>query len=223
MSAMLKEEDVGTLYVLANRDNTLAKVGLTRNGTPDVRADSYSREHGFHWRVYWQATTCHVGEAEARAHRALRYCRWTEVPGAREIFYTTPAKAKAVAAHCVVAPRAEQVQRDATAPIHAAEQPQVTAADQSYLEWKSRKEAAAEAARCETRPLRNTLEIGSIMVQAAIAIPILAIGALLMVAIGVGVYEDASHTRATFKYRSDKSVQADCPSGYHVVGLNCEK
>ena len=31
-------DDVGLLYVLANRDSSLAKIGMTRNGTPD-RAD----------------------------------------------------------------------------------------------------------------------------------------------------------------------------------------
>jgi hypothetical protein len=58
--------DVGTLYVLANRDNSLAKIGLTRSGKPDTRADDYSRAHSIQWHVYWFADTRNVAEAERR-------------------------------------------------------------------------------------------------------------------------------------------------------------
>ena len=45
-------DDSGTLYVLANRDASLSKIGMTSNGTPDARADHYAREHGIQWHVY---------------------------------------------------------------------------------------------------------------------------------------------------------------------------
>ena len=93
--------DIGTLYVLSNRDQSLAKIGLTRDGTPDARATDYERAHGIRWHVYWSAVTCHVTEAEAAAHRELDICRFALVPGAREIFHV---KAKRVAARYVVPP-----------------------------------------------------------------------------------------------------------------------
>lgn len=99
------EDDVGTLYVLRNRDFSLAKIGLTRSGTPDTRADNYARQHGIVWCVYWYAATCHVAEAEARAHHVLQDQRFSHVPGAREIFHVTPEKAKRVAERFVTAPR----------------------------------------------------------------------------------------------------------------------
>ena len=64
---LASDHDVGTLYVLANRDNSLAKIGLTRSGKPDTRADDYSRAHGIQWHVYWFADTRNVAEAERRA------------------------------------------------------------------------------------------------------------------------------------------------------------
>jgi hypothetical protein len=94
-------QDIGTLYVLANRDMSLAKVGMTRNGSPDTRADSYSREHGIEWHVFWMRPTQRVREAEAAAHRMMAAFRFSEVPGAREIFHLTPAKARAYAEQCV--------------------------------------------------------------------------------------------------------------------------
>jgi hypothetical protein len=94
--------DVGTLYVLSNRDQSLAKIGLTRGGTP--RATDYERAHGIRWYTYWSAVTCHVAEAEAAAHRELVICRFALVPGAREVFHVTPAKAKRVAERHVVPP-----------------------------------------------------------------------------------------------------------------------
>ena len=101
---MSDTNDVGTLYVLANRDMSLAKVGMTRNGTPDVRADSYSREHGIVWHVYWSAETTYVATAELSVHTALAHVRFAEVPGAREIFHLTPSKAKAVAMKHITTP-----------------------------------------------------------------------------------------------------------------------
>lgn len=103
----MSDFDIGTLYVLANRDNSLAKIGLTRSGKPDTRADDYSRAHGIQWHVYWFAHTRNVAEAEARAHRELAAFRFAMLPGAREIFHITPAKAQRVAALCVVAPKTE--------------------------------------------------------------------------------------------------------------------
>lgn len=107
--------DIGTLYVLSNIDGSLAKVGLTRNGSPDARATDYERAHGICWHVYWSAATCHVGTAEAAAHRELDIRRFALVPGARQIFHVTPAKAKRVAARCVVPPNGAARQPDARA------------------------------------------------------------------------------------------------------------
>jgi hypothetical protein len=46
--------------------------GLTRNGTPELRAQSYSEEHDTEeLEVYWQSMTLHVGAAEAQAHNIL--------------------------------------------------------------------------------------------------------------------------------------------------------
>ena len=64
---LASDHDVGTLYVLANRDNSLAKIGLTRSGKPDTHADDYFRAHGIQWHVYWFADTRNVAEAERRA------------------------------------------------------------------------------------------------------------------------------------------------------------
>jgi hypothetical protein len=96
--------DVGTLYVLANRDHSLAKVGMTRNGRPETRADDYGRQHGIQWRVYWSVVTCHVADAEASAHRALQDRRFSLLPEAREVFHCTPMLAKRIAERYVTAP-----------------------------------------------------------------------------------------------------------------------
>ena len=100
----MNDQDVGTLYVLSNRDRSLAKIGLTRNGTPDARATDYERAHGIRWHVYWSAVTCHVAEAEAAAHRELDICRFALVPGAQEVFHVTPQKAVRIAERFVIAP-----------------------------------------------------------------------------------------------------------------------
>jgi hypothetical protein len=100
----MDDQDIGTLYVLANLDRSLAKIGLTRDGTPDARATDYERAHGIRWHVYWSAVTCHVAEAEAAAHRELDICRFALVPGAREVFHVTPQKAKRVAEQFVITP-----------------------------------------------------------------------------------------------------------------------
>jgi hypothetical protein len=40
------DRDIGRLYVLSNRDQSLAKIGLARDGTPTARATDYERAHG---------------------------------------------------------------------------------------------------------------------------------------------------------------------------------
>jgi hypothetical protein len=161
--------DIGTLYVLANRDMSLAKVGLTRNGTPDTRANDYSREHGTQWHVYWSAVTCNVTEAEARVHSELAEFRFSMVPGAREIFHITPAKAQRVAERYVVATEAQLAQEHAECKRREREAAaaRVVQAEQdeearrmlddakrlerqvaAYNEWKRERDAAkAESAR----------------------------------------------------------------------------
>ena len=96
--------DPGTLYVLANTDHSLAKVGMTRNGTPDTRADAYSAAHGMQWHVYWSAVTNNVADAEAAAHRALQDRRFSLLPEAREVFHCVPAHAVRIAERYVIAP-----------------------------------------------------------------------------------------------------------------------
>ena len=101
-------DDSGTLYVLANRDASLSKIGMTRNGTPDARADDYARAHGIQWHVYWSARTANVAAAEASAHRDLQAQRFALTPDAREIFHVTPERAQRVAARYVIPPPGEQ-------------------------------------------------------------------------------------------------------------------
>jgi hypothetical protein len=96
--------DLGCIYVLSNTDHSLAKIGLTRGGTPDARATDYERAHGIRWHVYWSAVTCHVAAAEAAAHRELDICRFSLVPGAREVFHVTPHKAVRIAERFIIAP-----------------------------------------------------------------------------------------------------------------------
>jgi hypothetical protein len=100
-------QDIGTLYVLANRDSSLAKVGFTRSGTPDARADAYARDHGIQWHVYWSARTRNVAAAEANAHRDLQDRRFSLVPEAREVFHLTPQHAQRIAARYVVPPETD--------------------------------------------------------------------------------------------------------------------
>ena len=109
----MPDPDLGTLYVLSNRDQSMAKIGLTRDGTPSARASDYERAHGICWHVYWAAITCTVAEAEAAAHRELDVCRFALVPGAREVFHVTPAKAQRVAARYVVPPSGAAQQPEA--------------------------------------------------------------------------------------------------------------
>jgi hypothetical protein len=94
--------DVGLIYILANRDGSLAKVGMTRNGTPDARADDYSRQHGICWHVYWSCATLDVEAVEAACHRVLQDRRFSLVPEAREVFHVTPEKAVRIAERFVV-------------------------------------------------------------------------------------------------------------------------
>jgi Meiotically up-regulated gene 113 len=100
------DRDIGTLYVLANRDASLAKVGMTRNGTPETRAADYERQHGIQWtRVYWSALTENVQAVEARCHGALAPYRFAlSPPGATEIYHLIPEKAVRVAERYVIAP-----------------------------------------------------------------------------------------------------------------------
>jgi hypothetical protein len=100
-------DDVGLLYVLANRDSSLAKIGMTRNGTPDARATDYERAHGITWSVFWQAHTENVAQAEASAHHELAAYRFSLTPEAREIFHIVPTRAVAVALRYVVPPDGE--------------------------------------------------------------------------------------------------------------------
>ena len=100
----MDDQDIGTLYVLANQDHSLAKIGLTRNGTTDARADAYARDHGIRWHVYWSAVTDNVADAEAAAHRALQDRRFSLLPEAREVFHVTPQKAARIAEQFVVTP-----------------------------------------------------------------------------------------------------------------------
>jgi hypothetical protein len=108
--------DAGTLYVLANRDQSLAKIGLTRNGTPDARATDYERAHDIQWHVYWSARTLDVAAAEVAAHRALQAQRFALTPDAREIFHVTPAAAARIAARYVVAPDTDTDVTSGTSP-----------------------------------------------------------------------------------------------------------
>jgi hypothetical protein len=96
--------DIGVLYVLSNRDRSLAKVGLTRLGSPGGRAADYGRAHGIEWRTFWSAPTQRVGEVEARCHRALAPHRFANAPGCREVFHVTPETARAIALREVIAP-----------------------------------------------------------------------------------------------------------------------
>jgi hypothetical protein len=97
-------DDPGVLYVLSNVDASLAKIGLTRSGTPDARATAYERAHGITWSVFWQARTEHVAEAETNAHRELRDYRFVNAVGTTEVFHLTPQAAVAVAQRYVVPP-----------------------------------------------------------------------------------------------------------------------
>jgi hypothetical protein len=65
--------DIGTLYVLSNRDQSLAKIGLMRDGNPDARATDYERAHGIRWHVYRSAVTCNDS---GRTSSACGSWRW---------------------------------------------------------------------------------------------------------------------------------------------------
>ena len=103
---MPRFSDIGTVYVLTNRDRSLAKVGMTRLGTPTLRAAGYTRARGIEWRTYWSAPTRDVARVEARCHHDLKSCRFVNAPfGSREIFHCTPQHAQAVAMRRVISPR----------------------------------------------------------------------------------------------------------------------
>jgi hypothetical protein len=114
---MTNASDIGVVYVLANRDHSLSKVGMTRTGSPQLRADDYSRAHGIQWtHVYWQASTDNVAEVEAAAHRALADRRFALTPEAQEIFHTTPEVARRAAERFVVPVAGEAAPGHAAAP-----------------------------------------------------------------------------------------------------------
>jgi hypothetical protein len=99
---MPDHQDIGTLYALSNRDQSLAKIGFTRGGTPEQRAEDYSRAHAIKWHVYWSAATDDVEAVEARIHRALADRRFAMTPEAREIFFVTPHHAVRIAERFVI-------------------------------------------------------------------------------------------------------------------------
>jgi hypothetical protein len=101
---MSRGVDVGTLYILTNTDRSLAKLGLTRIGTPGKRAADYGRVHGIAWQVYWSAPTRNVGSVEAACHRALAAHRFVIAPLAHEVFHVTPQAARAIAERHVIPP-----------------------------------------------------------------------------------------------------------------------
>jgi hypothetical protein len=63
--------DPGTIYVLSNTDGSLSKVGMTRAGSPDARADDYSRKHGIQWHVY-----CRAAPRTSPRSRPPRIAHW---------------------------------------------------------------------------------------------------------------------------------------------------
>jgi hypothetical protein len=89
--------------VTANADRSLAKVGFTRTGTPDMRAADYERVHNFAWHVYWSAPTSDVAAVEARCHRALAAHRFVNTTGT-ETYHVTPEFARAVVERLVIPP-----------------------------------------------------------------------------------------------------------------------
>jgi hypothetical protein len=163
MSATMPQ-DVGMIYVLANTDNTTSKVGMTRNGTPDGRADDYSSEYGIKWRVYWSAHTANVAQVEARIHKMLEPWRHDFRPGAREIFGVPPHKAKVFAEQCVVPLKTteqlaaeqaerEQRQREAEARAHSARLAAEQEAQRARAETERQTRLAHEAQ--EARRVQN--------------------------------------------------------------------
>lgn len=64
--------DIGVIYVLANRDRSLSKVGLTRLGTPQGRAIGHTRAHGIEWCTYWSAPTRDVAKVRRPGGRLGR-------------------------------------------------------------------------------------------------------------------------------------------------------
>jgi hypothetical protein len=113
----MNASDIGVIYVLTNRDHSLSKVGMTCSGSPQLRADDYSRKHGIQWtHVYWQARTENVAEVEAAAHRALADRRFALTPEAAEIFHVVPEVARRAAERFVVPLAGDAGPTQATAP-----------------------------------------------------------------------------------------------------------
>jgi hypothetical protein len=100
---------VGTLYILTNRDKSLAKVGMTINGTPELRATDYEKAHGVFFEHFCSWQTQNVRAVEASVHRDLRPWQFDTNTSAREIFHTTPARAKAIALPYLIPLDREQI------------------------------------------------------------------------------------------------------------------
>jgi hypothetical protein len=100
--------DIGRIYVLRGQhDGTeLAKLGMTRNGTPDARATDYGAAHAGNvtWHVHWQALTTDVAAVEARCHGALGGWRYAGIPGAREVYAIAPDAARTIAQPLITPP-----------------------------------------------------------------------------------------------------------------------
>jgi hypothetical protein len=88
-------QDNGTVYILTTRNRSMSKIGMTRSGTPEARARSYTDEHELRWTVVWAAETSNVAEVERLAHARLAAHR-SNLPGTREIFNVSPETAQQI-------------------------------------------------------------------------------------------------------------------------------
>jgi hypothetical protein len=82
-------QDVGTVYILTTRNRSMSKIGMTRSGTPEARARSYTDDHELRWTVVYSCETRDVAEVEQLAHARLAAHR-SNLPGTREIFNVAP-------------------------------------------------------------------------------------------------------------------------------------
>jgi T5orf172 domain len=90
------------IYILSDLTGTLSKIGMTRTGTPALRATDYERAHGIVWRVYWSRPTDNVAAVEAACHRELEPWRFALASGAREVFLIQPHHAVRIAERFVI-------------------------------------------------------------------------------------------------------------------------
>jgi hypothetical protein len=81
----------GVIYVLTNRDKSLAKIGFTTTGSAAERATAYSRESGIEFVVYGEMPTRYAQAVEAKAHAHFAGRRFV-VGNCREVFHVTPAE-----------------------------------------------------------------------------------------------------------------------------------